>query len=369
MAKTYELEIQAQPSVYEPKERTMMMYFAEPEDGVNEDTGILLLLAGYGGNAKSRVFEKMRTAFADAYNLLTVQCDYFGYEYMQNNISTEISSEELQKKLSPAELELLQKDYEKYQHILRGKVFQQKVDLKETKSSFNDMSWMQAMDNLRAMKVLLDIVRDNQYQINENRIYAYGFSHDAYLAYFCNALSPGLFTAIVENSSYLSPYHLDKTRILTSSEEGILVNQLYTYQAAKFLEDVELLYLPKLYAQFENQADIICYAGETDYMTALEDKKSFLNQVEHSKVETITESRIDMVRFKSTDHGLGADFIELFHLAYKTHLEPKEIQRKKKRKKENHEITYQNISYDSTKFHYEVRWEEGMPILYREKKA
>ena len=85
MAKTYELEIQAQLSVYEPKERTMMMYFAEPEDGVNQDTGILLLLAGYGGNAKSRVFEKMRTAFADAYNLLTVQCDYFGYEYMQNN--------------------------------------------------------------------------------------------------------------------------------------------------------------------------------------------------------------------------------------------------------------------------------------------
>lgn len=365
MAKTYELEVQAQPSIYEPQERTMRMYFAEPEDGVNQDTGILLFFAGYGATAQSKIFQKMRKVFADAYNLLTIQCDYFGYEYMQNDIKSEVSLNAMKKVLSAAELELLQRDYEKYAHILKGKIFEQKLDLGETASSFNDMSFMQTIDNLRAVKILLDIVKDNQYEINRNRIYAYGFSHGAYLAYLCNAFWPGLFTAFVDNSSYLTPYYLKQPRELIVVEDGIQVKQLFCYKASEYVEDEELLYLPKLYKQFDNQADIICYAGEADYMTSLEDKKSFLNQVEHAKVETITESRVDMVRFKSTNHGLGADFIELFHFAYKTYLEPKEEERKKKRKKEDHEIAYENIAYDTKKFHYEVRWEDGMPILYR----
>jgi len=367
MAKTYEIEVQAQPSIYSPKERTMMMYFAEPEEGVNQDTGILCIFAGYGGTAQSNIFQKMRILFADAYNLLTVQCDYFGYEYMQDRKQQgEVTVEEMKKVLSKAEIDLLKRDYKKYEHILKGKIFEQKIELGETKESFNDMGLMQAVDNLRAIKILFDIVENNNYIINKNRVYAYGFSHGAYLAYLCNALNPNLFTAIVDNSGYLFPFFAKvERRVMAIDDEGIHIKQIFCYKASEYVEDEELLYLPKLYKQFDNQADIICYAGETDDMTSLEDKKSFLNQVEHTKVETITESRVDMVRFKSTNHGLGADFIELFHFAYKTYLEPKEEERKKKRKKENHKITYENIAYDTKRFHYEVRWEAGMPILYR----
>lgn len=366
MAKTYELEIQAQPSIYKPKERTMMMYFAEPEEGVNQDTGILLFFAGYGGNSNSNIFKKMRTAFADAYNLLTVQCDYFGSEYMQNKEQqADVTSEEMKKVLSKAELALLQKDYDKYAHILKGKIFEQELELGETKESFNDMSIMQAVDNLRAVKILLDIVKDNQYKINTNRVYGYGFSQGAYLAYLCNAFWPNLFTAFVDNSSYLIPFFYKKERKIIVNTGYIKIMQGYPYKASKFIQDEEVLYLPNLYRQFNNQAEIICYAGETDDMTPLEEKKSFLNQVEHAQVETITKSRVDMVRFKSTDHGLDADFIELFHMAYKTYLEPKEEERKKKRKKENHKITYENVAYDTKMFRYEVKWEEGMPILSR----
>ena len=47
-------------------------------DCVNENTGMLVLIPGYGGNIDSHVFRKMREVFAEQYNFITVQCDYFG---------------------------------------------------------------------------------------------------------------------------------------------------------------------------------------------------------------------------------------------------------------------------------------------------
>lgn len=367
MAITYEIEIAAQPGIYEPQERSMKVCFAEPAQGVDKETGILLILAGYGDSMTSRVYTKMREKFADTYNLVTVQCDYFGYEYMQNDIPTEISQEMLERALSPAELDLLALDYEKYAHILKGKIFKQNVELRETKAKFNDMGLMQAMDNLRAVKVVMDILKDNAYVLNENRIYAYGFSHGAYLAYLCNALWRGGFTGIIDNSAYLVPYFLNKPREVDNVEEDFMVTQNMYFKASVFVEDEQILKLPFLYEAFENQAAILCIAGENDHMTPLEEKKEFLSQVEHAKVETITKYRVDRVNFFNTEHGVGADFLNLFRYAFYTFLLPNEKEREKK--KEKHVISYENVRYETDLFSYEVRWEDGIPVLYREKKS
>lgn len=363
MANTYELEIEAQPSIYTPAERSMLLCFAEPEDGVNEATGMLLIIAGYAGVVNSKIYSKMRKEFADNYNLVTVQCDYFGYEYMQNNHPVEVSLEELEDSLSDAELELLQRDYDKYEHILKGKKFIQQIELGEHLENFNDMGMMQAVDNLRSVKVVLDIIKDNQYKINENRIYAYGFSHGAYLAYLCNALWPELFTAIIDNSGYLIPYHLRHERLVDYVYEGMQICQIVKYRALEYIQDEQILQLPWLYQQFENQAGILCYAGEDDNMTSLEEKKTFLNQVEHSKIVTITKYNVNMENFTTTEHELGADFIKLFDLAYRTYLQPKEKEWKKRKKK--HRIVYENVSYETALYRYELRWENEIPMLYR----
>ena len=174
MANSYETEVQAQPSIYLPKERTMKIAFSEPEAGVDEETGILLIIADYGGQLSSNVYTKMRNQFADDYNLMTVQCDYFGYQYMGSDYPVVVDDELLKSSLSAAELDLLNRDYERYRHILQGKVFTQDIELGETPSDFNDMGLMQAIDNARAVKILLDIIKENGYSINEKRIYAYG---------------------------------------------------------------------------------------------------------------------------------------------------------------------------------------------------
>ncbi|EYE88822.1 hypothetical protein Q428_05955 [Fervidicella metallireducens AeB] len=54
------------------KNRKIKIYFSEPNNGINSDTGILLFIAGFGGNANSNVYKKMRNEFADKYNLVTI---------------------------------------------------------------------------------------------------------------------------------------------------------------------------------------------------------------------------------------------------------------------------------------------------------
>lgn len=362
MANSYEIEVQAQPSIYLPKERTMKIAFSEPEAGVDEETGILLIIAGYGGQLSSNVYTKMRNQFADDYNLMTVQCDYFGYQYMGNDYPVVVDDELLESSLSAAELDLLNRDYERYRHILQGKVFTQDIELGETPSDFNDMGLMQAIDNVRAVKILLDIIKENGYSINEKRIYAYGFSHGGYLAYLCNAMWPGLFTGIIDNSAYLFPFFLKIPRKFNVFQENIQIEQKVEYKAFEYVKDEQIMELPYIYSQFDNKAQILCYAGETDDMTSLEDKKAFLNKVEHTNVATVTRYNINREYFTTTGHGLGADFVKLFRLAYDSFLESETYKCKE------HKITMEDVEYETDMFRYKVMWEDGIPTLYREEK-
>ena len=60
MASEYDFKINGHPSIYEAKGRELHIYFCEPDKGVNKETGLLLLIPGFGGHANSNVYKKMR---------------------------------------------------------------------------------------------------------------------------------------------------------------------------------------------------------------------------------------------------------------------------------------------------------------------
>ena len=62
----------------------------------------------------------MRDVFADTYNAITIQCDYFGYYYVNHDLLT-------QKTLPP-----------------------------ESESYYNEMGPIQAMDHLRAIQTVIE---------------------------------------------------------------------------------------------------------------------------------------------------------------------------------------------------------------------
>jgi len=220
VAKEQQLSISAHPSIYEPIERKMNIYFSEPEQGVKHDTGILLLIAGYGGNANSNVYKKMRNQFADQYNLITVQCDYFGWQFMQSDnldLKEEFTENEIKDIFTSTEIESIRLDIQKLIPTcsLYNEKFNFKVHLDETKSDFNDMGIMQAIDNITATLVIKAIIDDNDLEFDTNRILIYGHSHGAYLSYLCNAFAPQLFSMIIDNSAWLFPEYMKNERFMS----------------------------------------------------------------------------------------------------------------------------------------------------------
>ncbi|NLZ80702.1 MAG: DUF2920 family protein [Clostridiales bacterium] len=353
MAKEYELEIYGQPSLYGKDERTFKIYFSEPDTEINEDTGLLLLIAGYGGNANSNVYKKMRNQFADTYNLVTIQCDYFGYEFMQSNDQFPITKEVLEESLPQKDSELLVENFDAYQYILNGKELKGKIDLGETLDNFNDLGLIQMIDNLTAIKVVMDIIEQNGLHFNQNKIIAYGQSHGAYLSYLCNAFAPNLFSAIIDNSAYIYPTYLEESRFFAEKVANCLLIKIYDYLISSIVFDKEIYHLDTVYKQFKNQAIIISFQGSDDNMVLPKVKRDFLDTVDKSTMEYIDEKRLDGEIFKSTTHSLNVDILKLFEYVEKTYpLQNKEVKG-----------IFTDVCYATSSFQYEVSNETGVPLL------
>lgn len=236
MAKEHSFEMYGHPSIYNPKTRKLKIYFSEPYNGINDSTGILLLIAGFGGNANSNFYKKMRTYFADNHNLVVVQCDYFGWEFMQkpNNISININKTELLKTFSKSEVNYIFQDNNFWERLLEVankynyNIFCSEI-LDENLSNFNDMGIMQAIDNISAVICIMEIIKDNCYKFNRNKIIIYGHSH-----------------------------------------------------------------------------------GTDDKLISNVDKKQFAKHVDKLTYNEISHDKIDNKVFRSTSHGLNADFIKMY---------------------------------------------------------
>lgn len=360
MAKEYELEIMGQATWHGGQPRKISMYFSEPEKGADENTGILLLVAGYGGHAGSRVYQKMRNRFADDYNLVTLQCDYLGFRHMQSDHHMPVTEDVIKDSVSEAEYARLLKDFQgNKDEIFKNNLLQGYVELDETEEDYNEMGLLQAMDNLMAVKVLLDVMEENGVVPLKDRMYLYGQSHGAYLAYVCNYLAPGLFAGIIENSAYLLPEYLSCDREVIKEGEEISLRKLYHYQVRdEAMLDGEAYDLTKLYAQTENTAAIISFHGADDTMIPLAEKKEFLSGLSHATLHEISSADVDGDIFKSSGHSLGADLLKVFEMGYR------ELEEKKPHR-DGTVIIPEDKQFATALYEYRVSWETGIPLLER----
>ena len=251
-------------------DREFTLYMYEPDDGINEDTGILLLIAGFGGHSNSNVYKKMRRVFANKYNLITIQCDYFGFEFMQGEIK------------------------------------------EESIYNFCDMSFLQAMDNIYTTLYAIDYAMSKSDKINFKKIIIYGNLHGAYLAHLCNSYS-GIFTHILDNSSWLYPKYLSHYRRIIKEDNILNIK----YLAGEILgNNNQFLKLSFLYENFKNNCVIKAYHGINDILTKYEDKEKIFGAGYIDCIELIKVSIPDNNVFFSTKHSLGADYLKIFELFY-----------------------------------------------------
>ncbi|MEG0296628.1 MAG: DUF2920 family protein [Clostridium sp.] len=309
------------------KKRQFNLYYSSPEKGVNEHTGILLLIAGYGGHSNSNIFIKMRNQFADKYNLVTIQCDYFGYEFMQSNLEgplqiKNLDLNEIKNNASPEDFNKIcinnTFNLQNYlnSHLKHETVITVESFLNENISNFNDMGIMQALDNIVATKEVINELTSNNLKFNTNKVIIMGNSHGSYLAYLCNSMCRGLYTHILDNSSWLYPTYYNNERTVSFHENNSIVNSIYNYNMINIIPGIEPFNLKDLYRTFDNTCKIVVYHGEDDDLIPEAEKYEAVKDINNLIYKPIRKPDLDGLCFKSTSHGLNADYINLFDKYY-----------------------------------------------------
>lgn len=370
MAENYEIEFDTNQNIYvENSLRKSKVYFSIPDNGVNEETGILLLISGFGASSCSNVYKKMRNNFADEYNLITIQCDYFGNEFMQTSKDSDIKIPPIKKE----ELACKFSDYE-LSKIYENNNFNQKAFLqfsdkynmqlgsyedlsKENINNFNEMGIIQAVDNITALLYTISILYNKKYIFNSKKIIILGQSHGAYLSYLCNAIAPKLFSLIIDNSAWVFPQYLNFNRCVLKKINNTIVNINYDYLAKNIVDDFEIFDLKIIYSQFENQCKIVCYHGSEDNLISCKEKREFCKDINKCIYNEITEKQLDNEKFKSTSHGLNADLIELFKHTIDTYGNNFE--------KATELDIDEKIALKTSKYCYNIDYSNIIPNIYR----
>ncbi|NRT22552.1 hypothetical protein [Clostridium beijerinckii] len=94
----------------------------------------------------------MRQNFSNLYNLVTIQCDYFGSEFMQNNLPLNLSKDSIN---ILNNFDLFMNDnvinFDKSKNIREQISLTATASISESPENFNDMSYMQSIDNITAV--------------------------------------------------------------------------------------------------------------------------------------------------------------------------------------------------------------------------
>lgn len=366
MAEHYEIQIPTHNSIYgerseiEAYEREMNVYFSVPEKGAGVNTGLLLLIAGFGGHAQANVYKKMRDQFADQYDLVVVQCDYFGWEYMQTPTYFHLDNGRI------VDDNLLEEFRQSRKRNFSSNGIWDKI---ENLNNFNEMGLMQAVDNIIAVQSILYILQNKRIELNSERVFLYGHSHGSYLSYLCNRIASGLFNCLIDNSAWLFPRYIRKWRKVTIEvalpswkNESILMDVYINYLAEKMKDDVDVFDLRKLYSNFNNKCKIISYHGIDDKLLNYKEKEEFCCSIANCQLKVISEKDVDGTMFKSTKHGLDADFLKLFDFIMRE-------QRFSKIKSDGRNIEIADIvEFETDRYEYTLNYSSGLPSVKRNKK-
>jgi len=302
MATEYIHEVVGQPSIYDPQLRKFKLYFDVP-DNVDENTGILLFIAGFGAHSNSNIYKKMRKLFAEEYNLVTVQCEYFGWQYMQMEV------------------------------------------LEESRADFCDMGPCQAMDNLIALKYVKDYLEDNGIPYSRRKVIAYGHSHGSYLALLMNSFMPDVFSFIIDNSAWLFPVYIHAERGFEKTRFHYLISEI--------IIDDEIYDLEKRYMGLDNHSMIVSFQGMLDTLVSPAKKMTFTGSVKNMSIELIGEPCVDGVAFRSIGHAMDSDFIEIF----------KYVNGRYRMEMPEDRLIFDERRFETSKCVYEIISEDGIPFL------
>lgn len=325
-------------------EREIDIYVTEPSEGINNNTGIMLIIHGAGAYAESVYFKKLRQDWTNRYNLITLGVNYLGTkERIDNKISfPDNSIQKLFQKLTASQKEEFSAKGERSIDDLiayfPNQDFSNEVfvhnDIKRSIKDYCDFGFIQTMDCLYAVYYVLSLCNYYEIKINKSRIFAYGSSLGGYIAQMCLRFAPSTFSLIADNSGYVNIPEREIFPVDVGAAvrcvmgNGMVVSsileQLYSqdpnerfYFSPDMFQIRSLDYLTSLDSFSELcEAEIFMFHGREDLIVNAEEKnnlhKKYLEHGITSNFFCFSEKDVDGKVIKNSGHAMGADIKKLF---------------------------------------------------------
>lgn len=180
-----------------------------PEAGLDENTGVIMVIEGLGSRAHAQSRSELRQHLADAINCIAVGVNYFG---IQRNDQLQISPAFLYNINRIYQLEITLDSFKKaiseedIYRILAEAVIGKGITsldircqptLVTGRGEYQSWGFLPAID---CLQVLGEVIK--QYEINSRRIMAYGNGYGAYIALLLGKFAPHTFSAIIDRGAY-----------------------------------------------------------------------------------------------------------------------------------------------------------------------
>lgn len=315
-------------------------YLAVPDAGVNEDTGLIFFVDGYGGHPSGNYNAKLRPYLANRYNCLVVNLEYFDISVKKHDTSKYtlddnfIGCFESVYKTKLPDMSAYS-DYTVLKSIAQlmaqsgVQVFHPSVRaIYQPEIAYQSFGLLPALDHLSVLSELL-----NMANINKKRLFILGTSYGGYIATLIGKLSPNTFSMIVDNSGF------------TEVSEADMVGSGYTYVSfcgCKLAVETKGLWsnepgtgflLEKHHREIrdiKNRSHLnrsktwyYCVHSVDDRLVPIEEKRAFeasRQGVAKVHLEQVNESKVDGVLYKKLDHGMDASLRGIFSNAHAAYL-------------------------------------------------
>lgn len=323
-------------------------YINYPDDGVNDDTGLIFTISGYGFSPFNEYESKLRDYLSNKYNCIAVGVDYFGCDIKFMRPECFRMSEDFLNKFEEIYkvnigreegVSLEQTITQLADYLLSRGIdrFDQSLYVYSSKEGFyQSFGLLPALDYLQVLAELLECNN-----INKKRLYVLGSSYGGYIGLMLGKLAPNTFRMIIDNSGFVEARERDMLGAKGGGGVWRNVNgcavPIGEYSkwsnvpgSDNYIDehhkDIRNMLLKEHI--YPSKTEYYCCHSIEDGLIPSPDKEMFktLRPDMDVEVDIVTEEKIDGRLFKTLEHGMAASLRGLFDRSYIAHANKDNLQ-------------------------------------------
>lgn len=314
-------------------------HIVEPMNGIDDETGLLLFVDGFGGHPTDPYDQKLYPYLAERYNCVVVAVEYFDIGMKKPNLRDYRLSENFFTAFEQAyntrlpdlsqynDLQVLEMIAKLIANAKAPALHPSVMVRYQPKAFYQSFGLLPALDYLQVMIEVLA-----EYPLNKKRIFALGTSYGGYIACLMAKLAPNTFRLIVDNSGF--------TRVNQSDMVGAGYAYVSIFDCQMVVETVGLwsddlatpYYLNHHHREIRNllttehlklsKTAYFCAHSVQDELVPVEEKQAFCALKEGAvTLDQVDDGIVDGLLYKSLKHGMETSLRRLMDKAYNAYVE------------------------------------------------